>query len=874
MARGHEVSCIVPNVVVESDKLRCEACGSCPPAGFPGSNAADSWVVSLPPDEPLGQLNLYWPSTVEYENPTPKATPEAVPKNRGSQQHSPSPPQEVAKSPIYSFEGLEKGDIRLLQLQPAISQTAPLHLVLEVYSINDCPEYEAVSYTWGGEGDDSTPVCPVYVGGFWDVLLQTKNCAAMLRYLRLQDRVRTLWVDAICINQRSTSEKAVQIPYMRRIFGDAMRVMVYLDSQNDAAAPRRKFPMRRSLAQPRVDRLEQILRYRYFQRLWVVQELILAPSAVFIFKGLECHADALTISRLSLAETPLFVPWLMHLGQKYFPYTERTVSVLRLTGSTKSTDKRDKLFGILGLVRSGARPLTPDHTISLRHLTVGLFTHCIINELSREAVLLNAVGFEGWGRQPSWVPDWPGDGDGTPLSREPAYLHSHAIEGLEAWAKDAGAVPVVWGLCSMAGSVGEAPCYMDCQASSVDAMTGSLSLLLIHLCRIRTVPRAIEASVQIALKTAAGEPLFLFKVAGSGIESSIVLASYTNNLADTGASETDHIFYAGMGAPLLLRETTEGSDKYKIVAPLHSVWIVCGTTANVSKLNIQNLIRPVAVESLIASFPRLDLDGEFQDAYLEKVQPRVSQLRHTCIARRLRRQIFPGVHSVENILKAIYLALPVILHEGKESLIFFKKYKELALRFVTSCSLIEASSPQVEAFVEFTFPRCHFNYVRMWYVDPLRTYPEDNVGKNKLRGREEERLYWGPVPLWDWRTSTDEDWESICPDVINPSELLDILEHGTESQIQLRTRYEHVLWYLQKNCWETEVLRRLSYAGYLLSPHMPQSFVFDWLACGGSEDMQQFATTSLRRVNGGDEWPSQVVSEHGVDGSHKMVRIF
>ena len=626
--------------------------------------------------------------------------------------------------------------------------------------------------------------------------------------------------------------------------------------------------MRGSLANLRVASLEQILRYRYFQRLWVVQELILARSAVFIFKGLECHADALTISRLSWPESRLFVPWLMHLGQQHFPRTEGTVSVLRLTGGTKSADIRDRLFGVLGLVRCGARSLTPDHTISLRHLTVGLFTHCIINELSRVEVLLNAVGFEGWGKQPSWVPDWPGAGDGAPLSREPARLSSQAVEGLEAWAKDAGAVPVVWEFCS-----GEAQCYMDCQVSSVNAATGSLSLLLMHLCPIRTSPRTIRAPGQSAIKTAAGKQLFLFTVAGSGMESSIVLASYTNNLADTGASETDHIFYADRGAPLLLRETAKGLGEYKIVAALHSVWIVCGKTANVSNLNIQDLIRLISVESLIASFPRLDSEGECQDAYLEKVQPRVSQLRHTSLARRLRRQIFPGAYSVGSVLGAIDLARPVILHEGKESLIFFNKYKELALRFVTACSLIDAGSTQVEAYVELTFPRSHFNYVRTWYVDPLLTDPEDAASNNMLQRREEKRLYRGPVPLWDWRSSEDEGWESISPDIIDPSELLGILEDGTESQIQLRTQYQHVLLYLQRNCWETEVLRRLSYAGSLMSPRR-RSLLSDWLAPGGSEDLRQFARTSLRRLDPGDEWPSRVVSELGIDGSHKMVRIF
>ncbi|KAH7117598.1 hypothetical protein B0J11DRAFT_536311 [Dendryphion nanum] len=42
----------------------------------------------------------------------------------------------------------------------------PVHLGLAIYRDNNRPEYEAVSYVWGGRKGDSTPCQPIYVGPF------------------------------------------------------------------------------------------------------------------------------------------------------------------------------------------------------------------------------------------------------------------------------------------------------------------------------------------------------------------------------------------------------------------------------------------------------------------------------------------------------------------------------------------------------------------------------------------------------------------------------------------------------------------------------------------------------------------------------------
>lgn len=55
----------------------------------------------------------------------------------------------------------------------------------------------------------------------------------MLKYLRYPDKTRSLWVDAICINQGDIPEKNTQVPRMADIFRLAERVVVWLGAESD-----------------------------------------------------------------------------------------------------------------------------------------------------------------------------------------------------------------------------------------------------------------------------------------------------------------------------------------------------------------------------------------------------------------------------------------------------------------------------------------------------------------------------------------------------------------------------------------------------------------------------------------------------------------
>jgi hypothetical protein len=57
-----------------------------------------------------------------------------------------------------------------------------------------------------------------------------------LRYMRYKDKVRTLWVDAVCINQKDVLEKQSQIPLMSRIYSEAKHCLVWIGEADDDTA--------------------------------------------------------------------------------------------------------------------------------------------------------------------------------------------------------------------------------------------------------------------------------------------------------------------------------------------------------------------------------------------------------------------------------------------------------------------------------------------------------------------------------------------------------------------------------------------------------------------------------------------------------------
>ncbi|KAK3312730.1 heterokaryon incompatibility protein-domain-containing protein [Apodospora peruviana] len=436
MTSWHHTSCATPEVIVEDDTLRCETCSSVAPSvrDLAAQRAARSSSIAIPPDELPGQMNLWWPPGVPYESrlthvddplrdSRSDSPAEVVLEHGAPQELEPSPAggQSPSTTSVYGT-ALAADEFRLLCLYSTDDEddSSPLHVTLEVYQHDDCPEYEAVSYTWGGENGNSTPCRPIFIGPRWDILLQTKNCYDMLRYLRPWKRgIRMVWVDAICINQDDPTERAQQVAKMGMIYQNCSRVFVYLGS-NIVSRPTRRHPARYGLHEfdqvmggtggvpDGVTRLNlrKLLTRRYFSRVWVIQELLRSRNAVIPVGDTQFWASNLTAEYLDFDWDSTAAPWLRFMGGSSFHQNELLLA-LRRTWLCEASDPRDRIFGILGLLRSseGQDSLVPDYRISTRHTFIGVFAHILIN-FGVASVLMSASGLAAPPGYPSWAPHW------------------------------------------------------------------------------------------------------------------------------------------------------------------------------------------------------------------------------------------------------------------------------------------------------------------------------------------------------------------------------------------------------------------------------------------------------------------------------------
>lgn len=102
-----------------------------------------------------------------------------------------------------------------------ISGFQDYHCTMEVVSLDDKPEFKALSYTWGSP----KPTCKIMVNNqpFWI----TSNLASAFHHLTGTASV-TLWVDAVCINQKDNTEKSWQIEQMVQVYQQAESTLVWL----------------------------------------------------------------------------------------------------------------------------------------------------------------------------------------------------------------------------------------------------------------------------------------------------------------------------------------------------------------------------------------------------------------------------------------------------------------------------------------------------------------------------------------------------------------------------------------------------------------------------------------------------------------------
>ncbi|PVH81297.1 HET-domain-containing protein [Cadophora sp. DSE1049] len=350
-----------------------------------------------------------------------------------------------------SFE--DDRSIRLLYLQPGDFYD-DINLKLEVVSLDDPPPYCALSYAWGPPPHET----PVFCHG--KELLVSESCVAALRRLRSTTDEKVLWIDAICIDQASLSERGHQVKLMCDVYLKAKRTWIWLGEGtresdimidflgrycNVMDATRELSPeFRDELLLFQIEKLkaeerrlygtesealiESICRRPWFKRVWTVQEYILSRDSQII-----CGCKALPMSMLLKGAMSFICIRMMNGKSNYLPIMDSFIAYItqysfiwdaihangkesvRLSDllaqgrQLEASDPKDVVFGLHGMLEKFHIAIPPpDYSKSVGAIYTEATKAAIAHDSSLK-VLLQCSRAEAKMQLPSWVPDWSSD---------------------------------------------------------------------------------------------------------------------------------------------------------------------------------------------------------------------------------------------------------------------------------------------------------------------------------------------------------------------------------------------------------------------------------------------------------------------------------
>ena len=350
--------------------------------------------------------------------------------------------------------------IRLLTILPSASDSKCIRALLHWHPISNTPSYTAISYSW-------LPTHKIVVDNVWTdpentILVDnvstnvTRSAYTALRALRSRIRPRTVWIDAICIDQNSDADKDRQIPLMPHIYAQADSVAIWLGPSKTAHLatalvdrlwivnrmnridPQFKYEIDVEAARA----LKRMLRRAWFGRTWVVQEAVRARDGKLVVHYgsarldwtrlswfMQCLSRDQALLRLlneRIGYAGLGVQAVMALGNvgliRRFsllkggdPSLSLLFYLLQMFRSTcrfACKEPEDRIFALLGL-REGPSTifkLEPEYRKDLRRLYEAVVAHLLeTSPLANRLDFLSHAGMDYSNNTPglpSWVPDW------------------------------------------------------------------------------------------------------------------------------------------------------------------------------------------------------------------------------------------------------------------------------------------------------------------------------------------------------------------------------------------------------------------------------------------------------------------------------------
>jgi hypothetical protein len=325
-------------------------------------------------------------------------------------------------------------NIRLLDLEScgsppneeAQDKQPILRDTLRVVSLNEKPEYTALSYVWGEPSEKHSIVLE---GRSLNI---TRNCFDALLDFRTRFGTTSIWVDSICINQKAVQEVNQQVKIMGEIYSRAETVYVWFDT----SPPEITMDFVKALRRLAVDRtdwygryntetltLHRFFEHQIFYRAWTIQELVLAKRPVFASSLGMIHWEEVLLAVKRLSTESWHHPGqygLVHLVSLWRSIHSEghTLSIQSLievfTGAMrrrKVSNTQDQIYAYYGVLQKLGIPLTElDYTRKLEKIQYGFFVD-LLRWNSLFLALLADSGKTHEGSECSWIPRWyPFDG--------------------------------------------------------------------------------------------------------------------------------------------------------------------------------------------------------------------------------------------------------------------------------------------------------------------------------------------------------------------------------------------------------------------------------------------------------------------------------
>ena len=358
----------------------------------------------------------------------------------------------IPSKPSYQYTPLPTSppSIRLAHISPG-PPSSPLSITLHPVPLftTPPPTYEALSYTWG----PPTPKSHIQLYNLHHPV--NPNLSIALQRLRLPDQERIVWIDALCIDQSSTSEKTSQVRIMRDIYDRASRVVVWLGPSDSTSktcidflrsVALKPFANRQSeedwlvgfMNDPSSDVVWKALfdftRREYWRRMWIVQEIVTAKKLVVYCGPDELSWDEVlrfmylvyeNPAALSKHRRPEMVTRFINVCDGLLPANLNNMKKsegrhgslwanLSFFRYYRCTDERDKVFSILGI--SGVEGETSeslcariDYELDTKQVFIESMKLCgkyTTQGYGPLTVICLSTPWAGNRSLPSWVPDW------------------------------------------------------------------------------------------------------------------------------------------------------------------------------------------------------------------------------------------------------------------------------------------------------------------------------------------------------------------------------------------------------------------------------------------------------------------------------------